>query len=61
MLEIFAFIKVHTEVLHIANNLKCSAPKEIPLIFHNGSNQHFNFIIKELAEKKLIPLSTCQL
>ena len=26
-------------------------PKEIPIVFHNGSNYDYHFIIKELAEK----------
>ena len=32
-------------------NLKYSVPKEIPIVFHNGSNYDYHFIIKELAEK----------
>ena len=26
-------------------------PKEIPVMFHNGSNYDYHFIIKELAEE----------
>ena len=31
-------------------NLKYSIPKEIPVVFHNGSNYDSHFIIKELAK-----------
>ena len=36
--------------LHICN-FKYSIPKEILVIFHNGSNYDYHFIIKRLAEK----------
>ena len=32
-------------------NLKHSVPKEVPIVFHNGSNYDYHFIIKELAEE----------
>ena len=32
-------------------NLKCSIPKEITIIFHNGSNYDYRLIIEELAEE----------
>ena len=32
-------------------NLKYSVPKKIPIVFHNGSNYDYHFIIKELTEK----------
>ena len=35
---------------HSICNLKYSVPK-IPIVFHNGSNYGYYFIIKELAEK----------
>ena len=35
---------------HNICNLKFSVPKNIPIAFYNGSNCHYNFIIKELAE-----------
>ena len=31
-------------------NLKYNLPKRIPIVFHNGSNYDYHFIIKELAE-----------
>ena len=36
---------------HIICNLKYSVPTEIPLVFHNGSNYDYDFIIKELLEE----------
>ena len=33
------------------SNLKCSVSKKIAIVFHNGSNYDYYFIIKELAEK----------
>ena len=32
-------------------NLKFSVPKEIPVVFHNGSIYDYHFIIKELVEE----------
>ena len=43
-------IQGNIEVLHIAY-LKYSAPKNIHIVFHNGSNYDYHFIIKELAEE----------
>ena len=34
-----------------AHILKYSIPKEIHVIFHNDSNNHYHFIIKELAKE----------
>ena len=28
-----------------------SVPKEIPIVFHNGSNYNYHLIIKQLAEE----------
>ena len=36
---------------HSTCNLKFNVPNEIPLVFHNGSNYDYHFIIKELANK----------
>ena len=36
---------------HSRFKLKCSVPKKIPIPFHNGSNNYYQFIIKELAEE----------
>ena len=32
-------------------NLKYSVPKEIPVVFHNGSSCDYNFVKKELAKE----------
>ena len=32
-------------------NLRFNVPKEIPVVFHNGSNYNCHFIIKKLAYK----------
>ena len=34
---------------HRTCNLRCKTPKEIPIVFHNGSTYGYHFIIKELA------------
>ena len=36
---------------HSVCNLKYSVPKNNPIVFHNGSNYDYHFIIKELAEE----------
>ena len=36
---------------HSICNLKCSVPKKISIVSHNGSNYDYHFIIKELAEE----------
>ena len=36
---------------HSIWNLKYSVPKKIPIVFHNGSNYGYHFIMKELAEE----------
>ena len=36
---------------HNICNLRCKTPKEIPVVFHNGSTYDYHFIIKELAEE----------
>ena len=36
---------------HSIYDLKYSAPKNIPIVFHNGWNCDFHFIIKELEEE----------
>ena len=32
-------------------NLRYKIPKEIPVVFHNGSTYDYHFIIKQLAKK----------
>ena len=36
---------------HDVCNLRYKIPKEIPVVFHNGSTYDYHFIIKELAEE----------
>ena len=36
---------------HSICNLKYSAPKTFPIVFHIGSNHDYHFTIKELAEE----------
>lgn len=40
----------YTGTAHTICNLKYSIPKEIIVIFHNGSNYVDHLVIKELAE-----------
>ena len=46
----FHYTEEYRSVAHSISNLKYSVPKYIPIIFHNGSNYDYHFIIKELAE-----------
>ena len=36
---------------HDICNLRYKIPKEIPVVFHNGSTNDYHFILKELAEE----------
>ena len=36
---------------HSGSNLRYKVPKEIPIVFHNGSTYDYHFIIKKLAEE----------
>ena len=38
---------------HSICNLKYSAPKKVPIVFHNQSSYNHHFFIKELAEEFL--------
>ena len=40
----------HNNILEF-KNLKFNVPREIPVVFHNGSDYDYHFIIKELANK----------
>ena len=37
--------------VHNICNLRCRVPKEIPVVFHNGSTYDYHFIIKELFKE----------
>ena len=41
----------HRGAAHSIYNIKYSVPKKIPVVFHNGSNYDYHFIIKELPEE----------
>ena len=41
----------YTEGYRGIRNLKYCVPKKNPMVFHNGSNCNYHFIIKELAEE----------
>ena len=45
------YTKEHRGAAHSICDLKYSVPEKIPIIFHNGSNDDYHFIIKELAEE----------
>ena len=36
---------------HSECNLSCKVPREIPVVFHNGSTYDYHFIIKKVAEE----------
>ena len=36
---------------HNVCNLRCKVPKEIPVVFHNGSTYDYHFIIEELVKE----------
>ena len=37
-------------VAHDICNLRSKTPKEIPVVFHNGSTYHYQFIVNQLAK-----------
>ena len=39
------------DAAHSVCNLKYHVPKEIPTVFHNGSNYDYRFVIKELVDE----------
>ena len=47
------YIGEYRGAAHSLCNLRYSVPKKIPMVFHNGLNCDYHFIIKELAEKFL--------
>ena len=44
------YTEEYRDVAHRIYNWKHSVPKKIPIVFHNGSNYDYRFIIKGLAE-----------
>ena len=47
----FHYTGKYRSTAHNICNLKYKTPKEILVIFHNGSNYDYHFIIKDLAKK----------
>ena len=45
------YTRDYKHALHSICNLKYSVSKDIPIVFHNGSNNDYHFIIKKLAEE----------
>ena len=45
------YLGEYRDATHGICNLKHSVPKRIPIVFHNGSNYDYHFIIKELVEE----------
>ena len=43
--------KTYRRAAHSNCNLNFKIPKEIPVVFHNGSTYDYHFIIKQLARK----------
>ena len=41
----------YKEAAHSICNLRYKVPKEIPVVFHNGSTYDYHFIIKELVKE----------
>ena len=41
----------YSGAVHSICNLKQSVSKKIPIVFHNGSNYDYHFVIKQLAEE----------
>ena len=44
------YTKEYRDAAHSICNLKYSVPKRIAIVFNNGSDYDYHFIIKELAE-----------
>ena len=46
----FHYTEKYREAAHNICNLRYKTPKDIPIVFHNGSTYDYHFIIKELAK-----------
>ena len=47
----YHYIEKYRGAAHNICNLRYKIPKEIPVVFHNGSTYDHHFIIKQLAEE----------
>ena len=45
------YCEIYRGATHDICNLRYKTPKEIPVVFHNGSTYDYHFTIKELAEE----------
>ena len=45
------YTEEYRDAVHAICNLKYSVPKKMLIVFLNGSNYDYDFIIKELAEE----------
>ena len=41
----------YRDAAHSIHNLKYSVPKKVAIVFQNGSNYDYHFIMKDLAEE----------
>ena len=53
IVKIDAIVIIQEDIgaMHSICNLKYSLPKKNPIVFHNGSNYDYHFLIKDLAEE----------
>ena len=45
------YTREYSVAAHSICKLRCSVPKEIPIVFHSGSNYDYHFITKVLVEE----------
>ena len=45
------YTREYGSAAHSTSNLKYSVPKNISIVFHNGSNYDHHFIIKKIEEE----------
>ena len=50
-IDVIVIIQEDIGAMHSICNLKYSLPKKNPIVFHNGSNYDYHFLIKDLAEE----------
>ena len=50
-LRAIVILQVNIGAAHSIRDLKFNVPKEILVVFHDGSNYDYHFIIKELVNK----------
>ena len=50
-IDVIVIIQEDIGAMHSICNLKYSLPKKNPIVFRNGSNYDYHFLIKDLAEE----------